>query len=70
MDYITDLKDEYPIDFFGLRDGKQPTDGMLYFVERRYFNKPWLPIKCNDTVPYMVVNGKWVRGKEREDAPV
>jgi hypothetical protein len=61
MKYIKQLKDEYPIDFFGSMGNTKPKKGMLYFVERRLFNKSFLPVI--DFEVYMVVNDKWVRGK-------
>ena len=61
--YIEKLEDVYPLDFFGLRNGELPTDGMFYFVERRWFNKSWMPVKWGASEVYKVVNGQWVRGK-------
>jgi hypothetical protein len=65
MKYIKELKDEYPIDFFGIKGNKEPNEGMLYFVERRWFNISWFPVRWSKTEVYKVVNGRWVRGRER-----
>jgi len=61
MKYITKPKDEYPLDFFGLRDNKLPETGMLYFIERRLLNLSFLPVV--DFEAYIVKDGKWIKGR-------